>query len=151
MRTVLQRVRYARVSVDGEVVGEIDSGYLALVGVNRDDTDEDVAFTVKKIAQLRLFPNEYGKFDRSVTDTGGAVLVVSQFTLLGDPRKGNRPSFHRAADPQKGEKLVEAVVRGLEERSIEVQTGRFGAMMDVELLNDGPVTLIIDSPSERNV
>ncbi len=140
MRTVLQRVSRASVTVDGEVVGEIvRPGLLALVGATHDDGPEQVATTARKIADLRILHGE-----RSVLDEGAPVLVVSQFTLYADTRKGRRPSWNAAAPGPVAEPLVEAVVAALRERGVEVSTGRFGAHMDVELVGDGPVTIILE-------
>lgn len=142
MRTVLQRVTSARVRVDGETVGEIGPGLVALVGVTHDDGPEEVATTVRKIAELRIMPGE-----TSVTETGAAVLVVSQFTLHADVRKGRRPSWNAAAPGSVAEPVVDAVAAGLRERGLEVATGRFGADMAVDIHGDGPVTLVIDVPA----
>lgn len=142
MRAVLQRVTRASVSVGGRVVGAIDRpGLVALVGVARGDGADQVATVVRKIAELRILPDE-----QSVVDTGAPVLVVSQFTLYGDTRKGRRPSWIHAAPGPEAEPLVDAVVRGLRARGIEVATGEFGAMMQVELVNDGPFTVLVDTP-----
>jgi D-tyrosyl-tRNA(Tyr) deacylase len=146
MRVVLQRVTHARVVVNEEVVGAIGPGLLALLGVAGDDSEEDARWLADKVVGLRIFNDAEGKMNRSVADVGGAVLVVSQFTLHGDCRKGRRPSFIAAAGPEKAIPLYEAFVAGVRAQGIPVQTGRFGAMMQVELVNDGPVTLIIDSP-----
>ena len=140
MRAVLQRVARASVTVDGEVVGRIDRpGLLALVGVTHDDGPEQVATMARKIAELRILRDE-----RSVTDEGAPVLVVSQFTLYADTRKGRRPSWNAAAPGPVAEPVVDQVVDALRARGIEVATGRFGAHMDVELVGDGPVTLVLD-------
>ena len=140
MRAVLQRVSSASVTVDGEVVGAIERpGLLALVGVTHDDGAEQVATMARKISELRILRDE-----RSVLDEGAPVLVVSQFTLYADTRKGRRPSWNNAAPGPVAEPLVEAVVEALRGRGVEVATGRFGAMMDVALVNDGPVTLVVD-------
>jgi D-aminoacyl-tRNA deacylase len=140
VRAVLQRVSRASVTVDGEVVGSIDRpGLLALVGVTHDDGPEQVATLARKIAELRILRDE-----RSVTDEAAPVLVVSQFTLYADTRKGRRPSWSDAAPSAVAEPLVDAVVEALRQRGIEVATGRFGAMMAVELVNDGPFTLVLD-------
>ena len=140
MRAVLQRVTRAAVVVDGETVGEIDRpGLLALVGVTHDDGPEQVAAMARKISELRILRDE-----RSVADTGAPVLVVSQFTLYADTRKGRRPSWNGAAPGDVAEPMVEAVVAALRERGVEVATGRFGAMMEVSLVGDGPVTLVVD-------
>jgi D-tyrosyl-tRNA(Tyr) deacylase len=140
VRAVLQRVSSASVTVDGEVVGAIERpGLLALVGVTHDDGPEQVAAMARKISELRILRDE-----RSVADTGAPVLVVSQFTLYADTRKGRRPSWNNAAPGPVAEPLVEAVVEALRARGVEVATGTFGAMMDVALVNDGPVTLVVD-------
>jgi D-tyrosyl-tRNA(Tyr) deacylase len=140
MRAVLQRVTRAAVVVDGETVGEINRpGLLALVGVTHDDGPEQVAAMARKISELRILRDE-----RSVSDTGAPVLVVSQFTLYADTRKGRRPSWNGAAPGDVAEPMVDAVVEALRERGVEVATGRFGAMMEVSLVNDGPVTLVVD-------
>ena len=131
--------------VDGQVVGRIGAGWLVLLGVAREDTGEDVARIAEKIAQLRAFEDEQGKLNRNVLEAGGSVLVVSQFTLLGDCRTGRRPSFTEAAEPTEAERLYLSVVDRLRALGLEVATGTFRAMMQVELINDGPVTLLLDS------
>jgi D-tyrosyl-tRNA(Tyr) deacylase len=146
MRAVVQRVTDARVRVDGRVIGEIGRGLLVLVGVGREDTADDVRYVARKLCEMRVFEGEGGKpMDRSVTDVGGAVLVVSQFTLYGDLRKGRRPSFDAAAPPEQARQLYEDLVRQLRAAELDVATGQFQAMMHVELVNDGPVTILIDS------
>jgi D-tyrosyl-tRNA(Tyr) deacylase len=146
MRLVVQRVARARVTVDGEPVGAIGAGLLVLVGVERGDDDEQARRLAGKTARLRIFPDEQGRFDRSALDTGGGVLAVSQFTLLGDTGKGNRPSFTRAADPPEAERLYELYVDALREEGVRrVETGRFGASRAVELVNDGPVTILLEA------
>lgn len=146
MRSVLQRVSKARVSVGGSTVGEIGTGLLVLLGVGHDDTDEDARWLAEKIAALRIFEDAEGRMNRSVVDAGGGILVVSQFTLLASTRKGTRPSFNDAAPPEVAVPLYEAFVRHASHAlGRPVATGRFGAMMQVELVNDGPVTLVIDS------
>lgn len=149
MRAAVQRVSRARVSVDGEVVGAIGEGLLVLVGVARDDTSADVAVLVDKLAGLRIFADEAGSMNRSVEDIGGGVLVVSQFTLYADVRRGRRPSFSAAADSADAEPLVAGVLAGLGERGIPVAGGRFGALMEVELVNSGPVTVLVESQAGR--
>ncbi len=144
MRSVTQRVREASVTVDGEVVGSIDTGVLILLGVERGDTEKDATVLATKIAGLRIFRGETKPMDRSLADVGGAALVVSQFTLAGTVRKGRRPGFDRAEDPPRAEALYEFFCSKMQELGVPVQTGRFGAMMDVRLLNDGPVTLLIN-------
>ncbi|HFB38878.1 MAG TPA: D-tyrosyl-tRNA(Tyr) deacylase [Oceanithermus sp.] len=141
----MQRAKWGRVRVEGEVVGEIGVGLVALVGVRRGDTPEDAAYLAKKTANLRIFPDETGKMNRSVKEVGGEVLAVSQFTLYAETRKGNRPSFTEAADPALGRQLYELYVELLLKEGLHVETGVFGAMMEVELLNDGPVTILLDS------
>ena len=145
MRAVLQRVHSARVLVDGEVVGAIDRGVLVYVGVAEGDSSAEAEWLAGKIAGLRIFPSEARPIDRSLLDVGGSALVVSQFTLLADTRRGRRPSFTAAAPPEVAEPLVDAVAEALRGQGIEVATGRFGAMMQVESANDGPVTIILDS------
>jgi D-aminoacyl-tRNA deacylase len=144
MRAVVQRVSLARVVVGGEVVGEIGPGLCVLLGVSREDGDDEAARLAAKVARLRIFENEDGKFDRSLLDDGGAVLVVSQFTLIADTAKGNRPSFSGAAPPEDAERLYETFCAALREAGVRVETGRFGARMAVELVNDGPVTIVLD-------
>jgi D-tyrosyl-tRNA(Tyr) deacylase len=145
MRAVLQRVRRAVVAVDGETIGAIESGLLVLLGIAPADTIDDVRWLAEKTASLRIFNDEAGKMNLSVADVGGAVLVVSQFTLYGDCRKGRRPSFIDAAPPNVAVPLYETFVNALRSLGLPVRTGRFGAMMQVELVNDGPVTIIADS------
>jgi D-tyrosyl-tRNA(Tyr) deacylase len=145
MRAVLQRVSSARVRVDGAVVGEIGRGFLVLLGVGQADADADLEYIAGKIHGLRVFPDEDGKMNRSIVEIGGAVLVVSQFTLYGDVRRGRRPSFIDAAEPARANALYEALVSDLRSRGLTVATGVFQADMQVELVNDGPVTLILDS------
>ncbi|MHC4450839.1 MAG: D-aminoacyl-tRNA deacylase [Planctomycetota bacterium] len=143
MRAVIQRVTRAEVRVDGAVVGSIGSGYLVLLGVEQGDGDGDADAIAAKTAKLRLFRSESKPIDRNILDACGAALVVSQFTLCGDVRKGNRPSFVSAAEPAEAERLYERYCDQLRERGVRVETGRFGAMMEVELINDGPVTIIL--------
>ena len=134
----------ASVRVGGEAVGACGPGLLVLVGAGRDDTSETAARLAEKIARLRIFPDDDGRFDRSVLDTGGGALVVSQFTLLADTRKGNRPSFTAAAPPDQAEPVVEVFCAALRDLGVVVETGAFGASMEVELVNDGPVTIVVD-------
>ena len=148
MRVLVQRVSRAQVLVDGQVKGQIGPGLVLLVGIHPDDDEKALRFCAEKCAHLRIFPDEAGKMNRSVLDAGGSALVVSQFTLYGDCRKGRRPSFTHAAPPDLAERLYEAVADRLRERGLSVETGRFQAMMDVALVNDGPVTLILDSKRE---
>ena len=146
MRTVVQRVTSARVRVGDRTTGEIGPGLVVLLGIRRDDTAADVAYIAGKIRDLRIFEGDAGKpMDRSVLDAGGSVLVVSQFTLYGDVRKGRRPSFDEAAPPDAARALYEDLVRELRATHVPVATGEFQAMMQVELVNDGPVTILIDS------
>jgi len=145
VRAVVQRVSQAGVTVQGEQVAQIGHGLLVLLGVCGGDTDAEAEYIADKIAGLRIFDDQSGRLNRSVTDCGGAVLLVSQFTLYGDCRKGRRPSFTRAAAPQEAERLYQAVAQRLRATGLEVQTGRFGAEMAVSLVNDGPVTLLLDS------
>jgi len=144
MRAVVQRVSRASVHIDGETVGSCGAGLAVLVGAGHEDTSETAERLAAKVAWLRIFPNEHGRFDRSLLDTGGQALVVSQFTLLADTRKGNRPSFTDAARPEEAEPLVERFVETLRALGIQVETGVFGAKMEVELVNDGPVTIVVD-------
>ncbi len=145
MRAVIQRVSRAQVTVDGIVRGAIGDGLLVLLGVAEDDADADVAYLVEKTAGLRIFEDDAGKMNRSVEDTGGALLVVSQFTLYGDVRRGRRPSFDQAAPPERADALYQRYVAGLRAKGLVVETGVFQAMMQVELLNEGPVTILLDS------
>lgn len=145
MRAVLQRVKRAKVTVDGETTGEIETGILVLLGVGKSDVESDASSLVDKIANLRIFDDEDGKMNRSLVDVGGALLVVSQFTLYADTRKGRRPSYIEAAAPDDANRLYEFFVAEARKILAKVETGRFQAMMDVELLNDGPVTIILES------
>ena len=148
MRAVIQRVSKASVTVAGEVTGQIGRGFLVLLGVADDDTEDDVIYLAGKIAGLRLFEDDAGKMNRSLAEVGGKMLVVSQFTLMGDCRKGRRPSFIRAARPEKADELYRNFIAEVKGQGIEVETGRFQQHMDVELTNDGPVTLLVDSRKE---
>jgi D-tyrosyl-tRNA(Tyr) deacylase len=145
MRAVVQRVKEARVEVNAVSVGEIGSGLLILLGVREGDTEKDADYLARKIAHLRIFSDEKGLMNRSVFETGGAVMVVSQFTLWGDCIKGRRPSFTRAARPEKARELYQRFVEVLRSEGLPVSTGRFQEMMDVHLINEGPVTLLLDS------
>lgn len=145
MRVVVQRTREASVTVAGEVVGQIEHGLMLLVGITHEDGEKEVEFVADKIANLRIFEDDEGKMNHSVLETGGQILSVSQFTLYGDCRKGRRPNFMAAARPEHAEPLYELFNKKLREKGLQVETGRFGAMMDVRLLNDGPVTLIVES------
>jgi D-aminoacyl-tRNA deacylase len=145
MRAVVQRVSRANVSVDGQVTGEIGPGFVVLLGVGAGDTEQAARWMADKVADLRVFEDEQGKMNRSLVESGGAVLAVSQFTLYGDCRKGRRPSFDAAARPEQARALYGKFVEFLAARGIRVEQGVFQAMMDVELVNDGPVTLLLDS------
>lgn len=145
MRAVIQRVTDASVEVEGRVVGRIETGLLALIGVADGDNESDAAYIADKIADLRLFDDEEGKINLSVADVGGAVLAISQFTLLGDCRKGRRPSWSEAARPEEAQRLYEGVAARLKARGIPTETGVFQAHMAVRLTNDGPVTVLLDS------
>ncbi|XEC93135.1 D-aminoacyl-tRNA deacylase [Paenibacillus tarimensis] len=145
MRVVVQRSKAAAVTIDGETVGKIRSGLVLLVGLTHEDSEGDVRWMADKIAGLRIFEDDAGKMNLSVQDTGGEILSVSQFTLYGDCRKGRRPNFMNAAGPEKAERLYDKFNAYLKELGLNVETGRFGAMMDVSLVNWGPVTLIVDS------
>jgi len=148
MRAVVQRVSRAKVTVDGWVTGEIGLGLLILLGVGRDDTEADVDYLAEKIAGLRIFEDEDGKMNRSALDVGGSVLAVSQFTLYGDVRRGKRPSFDAAAPPEHARQLYEKFVERIQAAGLRCETGRFQAMMQVELVNEGPVTILLDSKKE---
>lgn len=145
MRLVIQRSKEAKVTVEGEVTGSISKGFVILVGVTHEDTERDAEFLAEKAANLRVFEDETGKMNLSLLDAGGEILSVSQFTLYGDCRKGRRPNFMGAARPEHAQTIYEAFNTFLEAKGIKVETGVFGAMMDVQLTNDGPVTLIVDS------
>lgn len=144
MRIVLQRVKRARVEIEGRVAGEIGRGALLLVGFTEGDDEEALEWMAGRVAGLRIFPDEEGKMNRSIRDAGGALLVVSQFTLYGDTSRGRRPSFVSAARPETAIPLYERFLALIRETGIPLETGEFGAMMDVELVNDGPVTLIME-------
>lgn len=148
MRSVVQRVTQASVTVEGEVVGRIGAGLLVLFGVGQGDTESDLNWMAEKIAGLRLFEDEEGKMNRSVQDVGGEILMVSQFTLYGDCRKGKRPSFSTAAPPEMARELFQQAVAKMSSYGLHVETGVFQAEMQVALVNDGPVTLLLDS--EKN-
>jgi D-tyrosyl-tRNA(Tyr) deacylase len=145
MRVVIQRVQSASVCVDGRMTGKIDRGFLALVGVGKGDGEKDIAYMVSKLPDLRIFEDASGKFNLSLRETGGGMLVVSQFTLYGDCRKGRRPSFTDAAEPAEAKKLYEQLVFELREQGTPVETGEFQAKMEVHLVNEGPVTILLDS------
>ena len=145
MRLVVQRVTNASVKVEEEITGAISEGYMVLVGVTHEDTEEDVFYLAEKLAHLRIFEDENGKMNRSLLDIKGSVLSVSQFTLYGDTRKGRRPNFMKAAKPDAANSLYECFNKTLREKGIHVETGCFVAMMDVSLTNSGPVTILMDS------
>jgi D-aminoacyl-tRNA deacylase len=145
MRAVVQRVKRAQVSVEGEIVGRIDAGLLVLLGVAHDDSEADADYLLEKIVNLRIFQDDAGKMNRSLLDCNGQLLVVSQFTLFGDCRRGRRPSYSDAAPPEHAEMLYNYLVKQTKSTGIKIETGIFQAMMDVELVNDGPVTLMLDS------
>lgn len=149
MIVVVQRVSGASVRVDGRTVGKIGQGLLLLIGIAQDDRPEDVGFVADKCLNLRIFADDDDKMNRSLLDIGGQILAISQFTLLGDTRKGRRPSFIRAADPEKAQEYYNLFVERLRSAGVPVETGIFGAMMDVQLVNDGPVTLIVESKSDK--
>jgi D-tyrosyl-tRNA(Tyr) deacylase len=146
MRALLQRARRAEVRVEDEVVGVIGHGLVILLGIGVDDEEKDAVWLAKKCTELRIFDDHEGRLNRSLQDVDGEALVVSQFTLYGDPRKGRRPSYVQAAQPEKAMPLLEVFCRKLEEAGVEVAQGRFGAHMEVDLVNDGPVTLMVESP-----
>ena len=148
MLVVLQRSKKASVTVNGTVTGAIDKGYVLLVGITHTDTEEDIAYVAKKIADLRIWEDEDGKMNRSILEEGGAILSVSQFTLYADTRKGKRPSFVQAARPEQAEPLWLAFNEQLKTHGLHVETGIFGAMMDVALINDGPITIIVESKAK---
>ncbi|MCP8616976.1 D-aminoacyl-tRNA deacylase [Salirhabdus salicampi] len=145
MRAVIQRASKAHVTVDGEVTGEINQGIVILLGVTHEDEEKDAKWLADKIVHLRIFEDESGKMNHSLKDVGGQALSVSQFTLYGDCRKGRRPNFMEAAKPEPANILYETFNRFIEDHGIQVKTGVFGAMMDVSLVNDGPVTLLLDT------
>jgi D-tyrosyl-tRNA(Tyr) deacylase len=150
MKAVLQRVTNASVEVDGTVVGKIDAGLLVLLGVAKGDGESDGCYLAEKIRTLRIFSDDRGKMNRSLADTGGAVLLVSQFTLLGRTANGRRPSFDEAASPDEARRLYEQVASELRAQGTSVETGVFGAHMKVVLLNDGPVTFVLDRRNDRS-
>ena len=145
MRAVVQRVSRASVKVDGELIGQIAEGLLVLLGVGQEDSEPDAAYLAEKVAGLRIFEDDAGKMNRSVVDVDGAVLAVSQFTLFGDARKGKRPSFDDAARPERARELYECFVQRIRGLGLRCETGRFQEMMEVELVNEGPVTILLDS------
>lgn len=150
MRAIIQRVSEASVTIDGRISGEIGAGLLILLGIEEADGNEDLEWLANKIVQMRIFNDEDGKMNRSVQDVGGNLLVVSQFTLHASTKKGNRPSFIKAARPEQAVPLYEAFIQLLKEKTgKDIQTGKFGAMMEVRLLNDGPVTIFMDSQNKE--
>lgn len=148
MRVVIQRSKKAEVAIEGMVVGAISKGLVLLVGINEEDTQEDVDYLVGKITKMRIFEDENEKMNLAITDVAGEILSISQFTLFADTKKGNRPSFIKAARPEQAIPLYEAFNQGVKDMGISVATGEFGADMQVSLINDGPVTIIIDSQSK---
>lgn len=148
VRVVIQRVSKAKVVADGVENGQINKGFLLLVGVEEEDTNEDVAYLTRKIANMRIFEDEEGKMNLSLREVDGEILSISQFTLHADTKKGNRPSFIKAAKPKKADQLYEALNQNLRDEGFRVETGVFGADMDVSLVNDGPVTILIDSKNK---
>ena len=145
MIAVLQRVTTGKVKIGNRIVGDIDNGLVILLGVHRDDKEEDIIFLADKVIGLRIFNDNNGKMNISLQDAEGSVLVISQFTLCGDWRKGRRPSFTKSADPNKGKLLYDGFIDAVRSRGINVETGEFGAVMDVSLVNSGPVTFVLDS------
>lgn len=145
MRAVIQRVKHASVTVDGQIIGQINEGILLLLGVGKHDTEKDLDYILEKSINLRIFRDDEDKMNLSLLDVGGQLLVVSQFTLYGDARKGRRPSFMNAKHPDEAKPMVDLFIEKARARGIDTHTGQFGAMMDVELLNDGPVTILLES------
>ena len=145
MRAVVQRVSSSKVEVDGVIIGEINKGINVLIGISKEDTEEDLKYIKEKIVNLRIFEDENSKMNLSLLDIGGEILVISQFTLYGDCRKGRRPNFMKAEGGEKAEKLYNAFIELLRETSLKVETGKFGADMKVDIQNDGPVTLLLES------
>ncbi len=145
MRALIQRVSKAKVTVDSDTVGEINKGILVLLGITHEDSEKDVDYLVEKIVNLRIFPDKSDHFDLSVTDVGGEILVVSQFTLYGSTKKGRRPAFNDSANPEIAEPLYNLFIDKMRKTGLNTSTGRFGAMMEVELINSGPVTFLLES------
>ncbi|UCC38901.1 MAG: D-tyrosyl-tRNA(Tyr) deacylase [Candidatus Aminicenantes bacterium] len=148
MKIVLQKVKEAAVEVQGKVVGKIDKGICLLVGIERGDSEEDAHYLAKKVVELRIFPDEEGKMNLSIYDIQGEVMAVSQFTLAASVKKGRRPSFDKAEEPEKAEKLFKYLVAQIKQQGIKVETGVFQAIMDVHLINEGPVTFILESKKD---
>ncbi len=148
MRAVVQRVSYGKVTVEGEITGEIQKGLVVLLGISHDDTDADIKYLADKIVNLRIFGDRNGKMNISLMDVGGQLLIVSQFTLYGDCRRGKRPSYDKAARPEAAEGMYNRFVDVLKGYGIKVETGKFQAMMSVEICNEGPVTILLDSKKE---
>ncbi len=144
MKIVLQRVKQAAVEVQGKITGEIERGVCLLVGIEKGDSEDDAQYLAKKVVELRIFPDEEGKMNLSLSETGGGVLAVSQFTLAGSTKKGRRPSFDKAELPERAEELFRYFVDLIRQRGIKIETGVFGALMDVRMVNDGPVTFILE-------
>ena len=151
MKAVIQRVRRASVDIEGRIVGQIDRGLVVLLGVAHEDNQSDVEFMVEKLPAIRVFSDEGGKMNKSLSDIGGALLIISQFTLLADMDRGRRPSFEKAAPPEQAKVLYQLLVDQLQARKVQVETGQFGATMVVSLENDGPVTLVLDSRKREEV
>lgn len=151
MRLVVQRVTEARVQVNGETVGEIGKGVMVLVGITHEDSEKDIEYLAEKLVHLRIFEDEKERMNLSLADIGGAILSVSQFTLYGDTRKGRRPNFMDAAKPEAAKKIYDMWLAALKGKGIDVQDGKFGEMMEVSLVNSGPVTFIIDSKEEKKL
>lgn len=145
MRVIIQRSLKSSVSVDGETISSINKGLVLLVGITHEDTMDDVDYCVRKVSNLRIFDDAEGKMNLSLKENGGSILSISQFTLYGNTKKGNRPSYIQAADPEEADKMYEIFNQKLRDNSFEVQTGQFGANMQVNIINDGPVTILIDS------
>lgn len=149
MRVIIQRSLNSKVKVDGEIIGEIDRGVVLLVGVTHEDTQDDVAYLSRKVANMRLFEDEESKVNLSLSDVGGEILSISQFTLYGNTKKGNRPSFTNAAKPDLAVQLYEKFNQALREYGYKVETGQFGANMELKITNDGPVTILLDSKNRN--
>ncbi len=148
MRAVVQRVTGAKVSTEGEVIGKIQKGFMVLLGVGEDDNEDDIKYIADKIIGLRVFEDDNGKMNLSLQEVGGEVLLISQFTLYGDCRKGRRPSFDKAGKPEKARELYEKTIQYFRDKGVPIECGSFGADMQVELVNDGPVTLLLESKKQ---